>query len=573
MTIEGIVCQRGTTLDLFHPSYFKSADELITFITNQRVYFYGWHNVEHSPTTLVVDTKKIIRFDPVSETSPISGKRYYVKNTVTGKFTIASYIDENKVKHDDGFIPKFDPGITYYERAIPLSADKFIMTSRSIFLQLDIDSDWVVDDPEIPPEQGWTTDTVKVDMWNLRIRFLHGRDEYTPKYYSVDQSSEIVAKIEEGNPDLELCKSSTSFSTHESVFFINGLCCYPTRYLDSEYGDAVKLANGRSYLRNQKDRTRGAVIVDFSKLADVEFVKISSCRGTIDSFQLPSVYDPDKCSFLLVVDGRLFLPDEFLVLSKGLVMFDSSKYKDIYALDRLCCSNAFIGVSVKSASDAEGIDEVTRYFPMTRNLVAGRTDLYNNDNSFVIVIKKKGLKVIKHRPLRGPDEGQFLKEPVTGEQIHHITFNSSAAGLLFDMTTRSVTDYTEETNDQDFYVKGVDIKYVVTDDDYPLSSKTYYKRVLDGSAASYVKTMASDFDYVDGRYKFKEGIDYFESRPLPQRWSTKMLYLKHNTPLERWGNPNNVMSASASMHDNKTVRGDAQVIWPRYTMLDFIFEG
>jgi hypothetical protein len=52
-----------------------------------------------------------------------------------------------------------------------------------------------------------------------------------------------------------------------------------------------------------------------------------------------------------------------------------------------------------------------------------------------------------------------------------------------------------------------------------------------------------------------------------------MLYLKHNTPLERWGNPNNVMSASASMHDNKTVRGDAQVIWPRYTMLDFIFEG
>ena len=113
----------------------------------------------------------------------------------------------------------------------------------------------------------------------------------------------------------------------------------------------------------------------------------------------------------------------------------------------------------------------------------------------------------------------------------------------------------------------------MTDDDYPLSSKTYYKKVLDGSAVSYVKTKASDFDYADGRYRFKEGIDYFESRPLPQRWSTKMLYLKHNTPLERWGNPNNVMSASASMHDNKTVRGDAQVIWPRYTMLDFIFEG
>ena len=515
MTIEGIVCQRGSDLDLFHPSYFKSAGELITFIANQRVYFYGWHNVNHSPTTVAIDTKKFINL---------------------------------------------------------LTNDSFLMTSKNIYLYLDIDDDWIIKNPEIPPEQGWTTDTVKVDMWNLRIRFLHERDDFTPKYYSVDQSPEIVTKIESGDNSLELCKSSTSFSTHKSIFFVNGLCCYPTRYLDPEYGDAVKLANGRSYLRNQKDRTRGAVIVDFSKLAEVEFVKLSACRGTVDSFKLPAEYDPDRCSFLLVIDGRLFLPDEFLVLSKGLVMFDASKYKDIYALDRLCCSNLFKGMAVRTANDAENVDEVTRYFPMTRNLVTDKPDLYNNDNSFVIVIKRKGLKVIKHRVLRGPDEDQFLKEPVTGEQIHHITFNSSAAGLLFDAATRSVTDYTEEINDQDFYVRGVDTKYILTDDEYPLDSKTYYKRILTESKVSYVKTAALDFDIVDGSKQFKEGVDYFESKPLPQRWSTKMLYLKHNTPLERWGNPNNVMSASASMHDNKTVRGDAQVIWPRYTMLDFIFE-
>lgn len=573
MTVEGIVCQRGAELDLFHPSYFKSADELMNLILTQRVYLYGWHNVDHSPTTVVVDTEKVFHFDKVKESSPIPNKRYYVISPDTGKYTAASYKDRDGITRNDGFVPVFATDETYYERSFPLDPSKFILSSRSIFLLLEIEKDWIVKKPEIPPENGWINNTVKVNMWNLRIRFLHERDEFTPKYYSVDQSTEIVTRIAPGDTSLELCKTATSFSTHKSIFFVNGLCCYPSKYLDPIYGDAVKLSDGRTYLRNQKDRSRGAVIVDFSKLAEVDFVKISDCSGTIDAFQLPEEYKPDECSFLLVVDGRLFLPDEFLVLSKGLVMFDASKYKDIYALDRLCCSNAFKGMSIKTSTDLKNVEEVTRYFQMTRNLVTDKPDLYTCKNSFVIVIKKKGLRVVKHRALRGSNESTFLKEPVTGEQMHHVAFNSSAAGLLFDAATRSVIDYTEEINDQDFYVSGVDIKYVLTDDDYPIEGKTYYKKKIVEYKATYEKTSGSDFDFVDNRLRFKIGIDYFESKPLPQRWSTKMLYLKHNTPIERWGNPNNVMSASASMHDNKTVRGDAQVIWPRYTMLDFIFEG
>ena len=518
MTIEGVACQRGSTMDLYHPSFFRSAEDLIKFILNQRVYLYGWHNVNHSPTTVVVDTKKC---------------------------------------------------------AALLSHDKFIMTPRHILLQLDLEDSWIVKNPEIPPEQGWITNTVKTDMWNLRIRFLHERDGYTPKYYSVDQSPEIVPDISQNNAHLILSKTSPSFSTHKSIFFVNGLCCYPERYLDPEKGDSVRLYNGRTYLRNQKDRARGAVIVDFSNLAELEYIKLSSCKGDINSFKLPSSYDMSTTSFLLVVDGRLFMPDEFIILSNGTIIFDTSRYRDVYALDRLCCSNAFSSMSTKVGRSLYGSedDTVTRYLPMTRNLVTDNPNLYRNSNSFVIVIKRGGLKVVRHRPLRGTNDGVFLQETVTGEQLHHITFNSSAAGLLFDTTTRSVTDYTEETNDQDFYSAGIDIKYVPTSDDYPLSSKTYYKRVISSGVASYRKAVASDFDEVDSVRMFKSDINYFESKPLPQRWSTKMLYIKHNTPLERWGNPNNVMSASASMHDNKTVRGDAQVIWPRYTMLDFIFEG
>jgi hypothetical protein len=258
-------------------------------------------------------------------------------------------------------------------------------------------------------------------------------------------------------------------------------------------------------------------------------------------------------------------------MSKGrTVMFDSSKYRDVYALDRLCCSNSFRGLTWRTAKPLDGTESITRYTAMTRNLVTDSPDLYRSQNSFLIVFKRKGLKIIKHLPLRGPDEGQFLHEPVTGEQMHHVTFNASAAGLLFDTSTRSVTDYTREYNDQDFYVKGYDIKYVPTNDEFPISGKKYYSRSLVDGEWKY-------FEYVPDpnaeNPTFQPGVDFFESKPLPQRWHTQMLYLRHNTPLERWGNPNNVMSASASMHDNKTVRGDATVIWPRYTMLDFIFEG
>lgn len=559
MTIEGIVCRRGAKTDLYHPTYFKSAEDLVRLIAVERVYLYGWHHVNNTVTTVVVDTKKCVE---------------------------------------------------------SLTADAFILTSRYIYLNIEVDSKWTVEKPDIPPEQGWLSDSVKVDMWSLRIRFLHERDDFTPRYYSLEQSTNIIPRIKPGDSDLYLCKSSSSFSTHKSIFFVNGLCCKPERYTDEDYGDAVKLKNGRWYLKNQKDRNRGVVIVDFSSFADVEFIPLSSCRGTIDSFKLPSTVDPDNHSFLLVVDGRLFLQDEFVLLSSGRVLFDASKYRDIYALDRLCCSNTFKGVYTVRDFKAEEdniIKATQKSWHNSRVLVTDKPNLYKSANSFMIVIKRKGLKVIKHGTLRGPDETQLLNEPVTNEQFSHITFDGSAAGILFDCATRSVTDYTQEENDQDLYIPGVDIKYMPTGDTKPIDGKTYYIRTIDGNSSKYEnwglfekylkKTSASVgertcYTLSNGcltRYTgdtlaantvyyvklsspleepvFEEGIFYFESKPLPQRWYTKMLYLKHNTPLERWGNPNNVMSASASMHDNKTVRGDAQVIWPRYTMLDFIFEG
>ena len=100
--------------------------------------------------------------------------------------------------------------------------------------------------------------------------------------------------------------------------------------------------------------------------------------------------------------------------------------------------------------------------------------------------------------------------------IFSIEFPSVARGLLFDETTKSVIDYTADNHDQTFWVPG--------------------------------ETELRKFGCV---------------RAL----------IQPDKPLELCASNNNDMSANAFMHDRKDTRGTATVLWPRYSMLDFIFEG
>jgi len=471
MTIEGILRRRGSELDLFHPKYFESVDKLMDFMVNYQVFLYGYHIVNHSPTSVVVDCKKFI------------------------------------------------------ER---VSSSDFVKEEKTFEFNKDI-SEWIVD-PILLPQYGYLTPELRVGMSDLRTRFLHALDDYTPKYVSFDQNDHnIVPSFKDGSNDLFISQTVSKFSPKNSLFFVNGLCCKP-----EESGEAVKLTNGRTYLSNQSDRNRGVVVVDFSSLCNLTYIPLKQCDGTIDDIILPNSIDVEKSSFLLVVDGRLFLPREFSVLSKttmdgGLVTvasrsiaFDSSKYKSAYAADRLCCSSAFnsshvtVGKDIDKSTSTTTVNAMSRVYP-TRNINVTVPDLKDNDNSFVVVFSKPGLKVVEHECLTGTVESQFAaEEMLNGEPLHHLIFARESAGVLFDNTTRSVIDYSMETNDQTFFTTG---------------------------------------------------------NTIPVRWCTNFLRINQSTPLEMWGNYNNDMSASASMHDNKTVRGSATVLWPRYTMLDFIFEG
>ena len=524
MIIEGVLKVVGPDIKLYHPAYFKSVDQLLRTITTWKCYFYGNYSVNHTSTTVALDVSKF-------------------KSIITG--------------------------------------EDFVRNDKSIQFDKDIQNSWIVSNPIIPPKDGWIDDNTQVDMWSLRIRFLHFLDECAPKYVSFDNSDHhIKVRFNPDSSSMFISHDTNKFSYPNSIFFVNGLCCKPSIATNDIGEVSVELKNGKTYLQNQKDRSRGVVIVDFSKLCNLRYIPLSVCDGDITNPILPNSVDPDTNSFLLVIDGRLFLPDEFGVLgrtvkSDGLIteisrslVFNPDMYKKEYELDRLCCSNKFVSRYSASLSTVDGGTATTNVLT-TRNLLATKNlDLKKSDNSFVIVFDRPGLHVIRHRCMSGEDESMFIKEPQSLEPMHRIIFGGDAAGLLMDTSTRSIIDYTLEENDQTLYVKGENIEYVLTKDTVPVVGKEYYTREKSDNKFVYTKVV-----FTSKNSKFESGKDYFVVQQLPFRWYTKLLMIKHSTPLEIWGNYNNVMSASASMHDNKTLRGSAMVLCPRYTMLDFIFEG
>ena len=82
-----------------------------------------------------------------------------------------------------------------------------------------------------------------------------------------------------------------------------------------------------------------------------------------------------------------------------------------------------------------------------------KVDLKNDENSFAIIINKPGLRVIRHRCFEG--HWPHTKMPLgtdakTGTM--RVDFDRQVRGLLFDETTKSVIDYTRETQSMTFYV-------------------------------------------------------------------------------------------------------------------------
>ena len=464
--VEGVLCLRGTQPGLYAPQYFKSITDFLSVLRETDALLYGWFTTsDHSPTMVVLDSMQFIRST----------------KSLSSMFTLG--------------------------RVIEFTFPKFSKTE-------DINPAWIVDHPEIPPEMAWVDVNTKARLDNLRLRYLCRRDSTAPRYISLNSDTGRVVLRNHSTvlDDLLLHQSTGWFNQTTSLYFVNGLCCYPTHTVNSEYGLITRLTDGAKYLRNQVDRNRGIVIVDFDGQCKVEYVKLADLPGTIDNLSTNKLYDKDK-SYLLVIDGRLYLPEEFQLMSNNILKFKTASYKPEMILDRKCCSNEFDNlITAKTTSgDYTGIAVAK-----SRSLTVDEVDLKTVNNSFLIILDRKDLRVVKHSSTSVFDDSQFLSGLETMSNIFSIEFPSVARGLLFDETTKSVIDYTADNHDQTFWVPG--------------------------------ETELRKFGCV---------------RAL----------IQPDKPLELCASNNNDMSANAFMHDRKDTRGTATVLWPRYSMLDFIFEG
>ena len=458
MTIEGVLHLRGSEMNLYSPRYFKDSsspvEQLKDMIRGGGILLLGQEVRNYSPTVV----------------------------TVNGDL----------VKHHLSELE-----ITYENRTFTMKgSEEYWIVPES----------WLFSHPPIPPETGWISSSKQANMWALRNRYLAERDTTAPHYYSVDNDPDNWTIIsDKTKDDLILIQKKSVCNLSRCLFFVNGLCCYPTVESNPDYGMQVRLHDGGKLLKNAKDRDRGIVVVDFRDQCQVEFYPTSMFVGELPDLIVNDTINPTENSYLLSLDGRLYLPEEFTVFSDRQLHIKVPVGNVEYQLDRLCCMNKF--------SSMIGSHAASRTIVLDKD--EQKLNLKEAGNSFLIVLNKTGLQVVRHQSQSNPSSSS-LSEKMNAAEYHRAQFNGSAKGLLFDGATRSVHSYLREEDNMSF---------------------------------------ADD-----------EGTTL-------RKWRIAQLYTTPTTLLEIWGKYNNDMSASASMHDRSDVRGSAFLLRPKYTMLDFIFEG
>ena len=263
-----------------------------------------------------------------------------------------------------------------------------------------------------------------------------------PKMISVDDESKVIASYGhwtepnmEGDfeyrhslPDAVFDFKKEIVNRKTTLPICNGICCYP-RIVDEK----IYANQGQRLSYNKQDRNRRWVLVDFEPVGGCIFHQLKDLHGNLTELILPD-YDHTKQSLLLVVKGRLFTPDEFEVLNNKRLLFDITKYTVANEIDTMICRGDFVNNTVVIQK------KKTEY------------DLRDDENSFLIVINKPNLQVVRHKCFGG--SWPITKMP-WGSDSHagsvKCDFDQPARGLLFDESTRSVLDYTREIQTMTFY--------------------------------------------------------------------------------------------------------------------------
>ena len=497
MFLQAILNVRGLDMDLYSPEFFKGEDggkdpiNPFEYFKEGKIYGYGqlWDSFR---------------------------KDY----TEQGCIDLTAYLEE--VQGD----LVLDP--TYGIRASldPVAA---IINSLTEVPEADLKR-FLITKPPVPPRK-WFVKPGELEVHHALMGWWLGYyNNNVPKFYSETSSSKDLEITVEESGDVSFYPLNAEANPAHTLFFLNGIACMPTIN-----GLGVRIPDGASYFKNHKDRDRSWVGIDFKPVGGATFYRLNTLNGSLKEFMLPcdfgsdsvssppkmrpGSFDAKKHSVLLVLDGRLMLPDEYTLATTDTfvdvtavdgtvskVRYTESRisintlkaWKPVYNLDQKVCKNEFV-------------------YGM-RDVISDDVDIWNSPNSFIIVVNTPHLQIIKHEPTFSSHRPRKWHHGSPAmSQIMKNQYDVYARGLMFDLSTKSATEYMREVHTQTFYA---------------------------GSGQEL------------------------------NSWSASTTTIRPQMPIVILSqNSDNLMSARGTVFDlNKRYDNDT-VVWPRFVILDFIFRG
>ena len=451
MIIEGVLRYRGSSMDLLSPLYFRTTEELKDMLYSENIRLYGYRFEDYKlPVLTVINLESRELIDKLTFRKP----------------------DEYSLELVEESIGNLDEQTAFWEASI-------------------------VDDPDIPPSEMWINSTTTVSSNHLRSRYITAYDDASVVYRSLEKDRNLVPVID--GTDICIKDIKRNLNTESCIAFCNGMLCKASKQYNDSLGNHLRIEDCTKFYKNQHDVNRGTVLVDFGKGAEVSFLNVFRDEGKL--FCSLPVMNYREYSYLVLIDNKLYLPDEFFVMgyNNKLEIAFKTRMDPAYAVDTKVAMNAF------NAG--------------TRNITVKNESIFDrwtSTSAWVIAIKKRNLRLIRHKSMNFSDDTAMASLNQTSlNSTHRIVFDGCARGLLFDKSTRAVHEYFVEYANQSFPLKN------------------------------------------------KEKVG---------RWDRAIAWVNHCTLIEMWGVTHNHMSAHASMHDCRKISGSSTMLWPRFEMLDFIFE-
>ena len=292
-----------------------------------------------------------------------------------------------------------------------------------------------INNPLVPPGQVWVSDTECNSDTGYMDYYLsaYSYRRETPEYVvpSANRWKEFLVVDEDNKKDILIKFRKIVVRSRKTLPFVNGYACFP-EYVD-DY--TLKIPDAAQFVSDLAARNRNIVLVDFSPLGEVEFVKLSELSGNLRSFQLPESFDPKTCSFLLFIDGHIMLDSDYVRNDRIVSMTKCPVVTPAMEADRLVVTGSRV------MSSRHVID------------VTGTRDYFHQPNSFVVIVHKPNLQTFCHPSFFDESERSLEQGSNSYSSTDRNAFDRFARGLLVDTTLRVVRDYSREERGVTFYAE------------------------------------------------------------------------------------------------------------------------